>query len=166
MVWLGIAVFGLPWLALAATLLIPRRKRLAVAFLHGMGIVSVIAIPAALVQPWIPHATTFDLQEKLMMPWMSIGVHAGGWTVRTAFEPLADAGWFGHRHATMLSNWPIWIILASVQTVLVGLALGALLHRRDRTGRDRGRYTLAIALIVLALAANAAANIQWPWWGS
>jgi hypothetical protein len=167
------AIFGLPWWLAAGSLMVRRgdlgRARVALAWAQGAGLVTLAALPVAFVQPWIPHSTSFRLDTQLWIPFVVPGVHAGGWTVTSLFEPLADSGVLGHRQTTMLSNWPVFFTLALLQTLTVGAVIGARLLARDRAkrgGKRVRRVDAVIAALTVSVSINAACNIAWPWWGS
>lgn len=177
MVLMLFVVFGLPWWLAAGSLLIRRNDRrsskgkirLLLACVRGAGLVTLAVLPVAIVQPWFPHSTDFNLDTQLWMPLVVPGIHAGGWTVTALFEPLAESGVFGHRQTTMLSNWPVFFALALVQTLVVGAAIGARLLARDakrRVGARLNRFDPFIIAVMVACTLNAALNITWHWWGS
>ena len=172
------ALFALPWWAGVGSLLYrsaPRwqdgngRRSRWLAFAQGWGLVTIAVLPVAIAQPWVDEHTSFTARTSLLLPAISPGIHAGGWTVRVVFEPLAESGAFGHRQTTMISNWPVFWTLSVVQTSIIAGSIGARLRARDRR-RHRGerpaRIDPATAALGAAVLGNAALNIAWPWWGS
>jgi hypothetical protein len=81
----------------------------------------------------------------------------------------SESGVFGHRHATMLSNWPVFWTLAMAQTLAGATLVAARLRRRDRrrlAGAPRARLDPVVLVVLGAFLLNAALNLRWPWWGT
>lgn len=166
-------IFALPWWAAVAFLILPfrsgTRRSWAVAVIQGMGLVTLATFPAACLQPFVQRSTTFDPWETLLPIFAVPGIHAGGFVARSIFEPLAESGVFGHRHATMLSNWPLFWIIAMTLTLATATLLAARLRRHDRAESGGVRTRSLDPIIVIVLAAcllNALLNVRWPWWGT
>ncbi len=166
-------IFALPWWAGVTFLFLPHRRRplrswtLAVA--QGVGLVTLAVFPAACLQPFAQRSTTFDSWETLLPIFAVPGVHAGGLVARSVFEPLAESGVFGHRTATMLSNWPLFWTLSMALTLAVAALLATRLRRRDRARLHSDtprRIDPIIALVLVGCLLNALLNVRWPWWGT
>ena len=88
-------------------------------------------------------------------PWVLLG----GASVQAVFEAnVKDLT--GHRRDTMMDNVHVYLGLTAFQALLLALIVAL------RTRSDRGLRDPLVWAVGLAVAANAALGITWPWWGT
>jgi len=91
----------------------------------------------------------------------------GGASVQAVFEETAK-DLTGHRRDTLLDNAHVYLAFTAVQALALGLLLAPRLraHRARGTGAGALVRDPVLLLAGLAVLANAALGIAWPWWGS
>lgn len=88
---------------------------------------------------------------------VGLWVLLGGRSVVEVFEATAR-GLTGHRNATMLDNFYVYLAWTALQCAVLVIVL---LRRKRPFGRDP--VALAIGVVVLV---NALLAAHWPWWGT
>ena len=155
-----LALAGCAWRFLAR----PRAERRRGRFLQALGALACSALAGALAQlvaaacGWIWKGTTFGVLELASMLPFSWLVLCGGRSVQSMFDWSVIAV-TGHRQTLLMDNLPYYAALTGAQMVL----LAALIAWRWKSAR---RHDPLAWLVCLAFAANAAAGMAWPWWGT
>lgn len=133
-------------------------------FLTGIAVQIALSLPAGIAQACglIEGISGSPFPVRLLVPFLGVPFNTGGLSTRLLFEHLVGPLEFlaGHRSATVLSNLPFYLVLLTIQTLLVAL-LFALRSRHRHPSKD----PLTLGLLVLFLA-NSLANASWPWWGT
>jgi len=109
------------------------------------------------------HSTTMSgIATLLIVPIFGTPFNTGGFTIRLIFEALVEPleSIVGHRSATVLSNFPFYLVLLFIQIAIVTM-LVFIRYRKTKTFKDWLIITVFIAVFI-----NGLMNIMWPWWGT
>ncbi|MBK7405033.1 MAG: hypothetical protein IPJ41_10460 [Phycisphaerales bacterium] len=150
-------------LALCALAFLPGRRSRVVAFLRGIGMQAVLAVPVGVAQFLfaIEGADRGDFPALVSAPFLGVLYNIGGLTCDAAFESIARAGLLDHRQSTVADNGAVYAALALLQAAVLA---GVIASRTRLTGRILADRTI---LIVLGCClANSILGITWPWWGT
>lgn len=141
----------------------PAEGPLAMRLARGLGLCTLCAAPAILVQDGLllfgGSSSSFSVVECLKVWPFQLWVLLGGGVVQQIFEEYAKSI-TGHRQSTMMDNWHLYYAF----TLLWASPWSALLASRLRDHpwrKDRVVWVVAAILLI-----NAVAGARWPWWGT
>ena len=133
-------------------------------FFRGIGLQILLGFPAGIAQALgaIDGISGSPVLVRLAVPFLGLPFNMGGVTTRVAFEYLVGPLEFlvGHRSATVLSNFPFYLVLLSIQVCCVAAAFAA---RPRSVAVWKDPVWLGLGLLILL---NSLANVHWPWWGT
>lgn len=136
-------------------------------FLLGLAFQFIVATCASVVQAvcmgfGLLGVSLSDKGQLLVLPFIGVPFNLGGFSVARVFESTIGSveSIFGERTSTVMSNLPYYLILLSVQVLIVAIVIG---WRARRKQSLKDWLCLSIGALLLV---NALVNIKWAWWGS
>jgi hypothetical protein len=147
---------GLLLIATALTLMWSGPKTWLVAVAQGFGVQALIGAAASAIQTgwFMENSSDLSLAERVITAVQGLPFNAAGWTARAIFETTT-----GDTHEGAMGNLHDYLPIAAIQMGVVAVVMG---WRR----LDEEQLTDPFRILVwIAVVANTACNIQWPWWG-
>lgn len=148
---------GLLMVACALTLMWAGSRTWLMAIAQGMGLQAIVAAAVAAIQlAAVMDSPPRTAADRTQLAIQAMPFNAGGWTARQLHQELNQDPTPG-----VMDRVDEYLPLAIGQTLLIGIIIGA---RRLSPSLEDRTFDPIQAIIVLLVAANALANLDFPWW--